>query len=358
VGLWAGLALGAPPDALEPKDAPLEAVSEERPPFRALPAAVSVVPGLVLHGLGSLTAGDSTLAGRLFLLEGTGLGLLAAGGVPIALTGASRHVIGPLYAVTIAGVGLFSVSLLSNLYAAVSPSFTPGTPALHLPRLELDLGYQHVSDPSFSYRHFVAAGARARWERVRVDAGVQWAPGEDNVRMRAGGAYRLVGAPEGARLGAQGSALDVEAAVLVHRYPAESFTLGGGEFFLRGRYDLVRLGSRLAGSFTEMGVGMAVQRYAYPDVFDDRLSQQLLFTFGFGVYLGRGGPFRGEALLYYDHRKDDFAGGIRGGAGVPGFFGLRGRALLSGPWGVSAELQAGAALVGRVSLIYAWGGGT
>src|SRR6218665_3722468 len=82
VGLWAGLALGAPPDALEPKDAPLEAVSEERPPFRALPAAVSVVPGLVLHGLGSLTAGDSTLAGRLFLLEGTGLGVLAAGGGP------------------------------------------------------------------------------------------------------------------------------------------------------------------------------------------------------------------------------------------------------------------------------------
>ncbi len=335
-------------------DAPLQ--PEARPAFKVVPAVVSVAPGLLLHGLGSLTAGDTALAGRLFLLQGSGLGLLAAGVIPIALTGASQHVIGPLYGLAIAGTGVFSVSMLSNLYAAVSPAFDPGVPALRLPRLELEAGYQSITDPSFSYRHFASLGARARLDRVRLDAGVRWAPGVDNVRVGAGAAYRLLGAPEGARLGAEGSALDVEAAVVVHRFPQEAFTLGGGEVFLRGRYDLARLGARLAGSFAEMGGGLAIQRYAYPDFLDDRLSQQLLFTFGFGVYLGRGGPFRGEALLYYDHRKDDFAGGIRGGAGVPGFLGLRARALLVGPWGASVEAQAGSALVGRVSLFYAWGG--
>ena len=150
--------------------------------------------------------------------------------------------------------------------------------------------------------------------------------------------------------------MDLEAAALVHRYPTEAFTLGGGELFLRGRYDMARFSPRMAGSFAEMGVGFAMQGYLYAGPVDDILFEQLLFTFGYGVYLGRGGPFRGEALLYYDHRKDDFPGGIKAGGGVPGYVGLRGRMLLTGRWGVSADLQAGSALVGRVSLVYALGG--
>jgi hypothetical protein len=322
-----------------------------------LPTAVSVVPGLLLHGLGPLVAGDTRTAGRMFLLEGSGLGLLAVGGVPIALSGASRRVIGPLYAVTLTGVGLFSISTLSNLYAAVSPAFPPGEAPQRLPPLELELGYQHVSDPAFSYRHFVSVGALARLERVRLEAGARLSPDEGNLRVRVGGAYRLLGAPEAARRGADGSALDLEVAGLVHRYPTEDFTLGGGELFLRGRYDMARMSPRMAGSFAELGVGLAMQRYIYAGPVDDSLFDQLLYTIGYGVYLGRGGPFRGEALLYYDHRKDDFPGGLRAGGGVPGFLGLRGRFLLTERWGVSTDLQVGSAFVGRVSLVYALGGG-
>lgn len=328
-----------------------------RPRFEVLPAAVSVVPGLLLHGLGPLVAGDTRTAGRLFLLEGSGLGLLLAGGVPIAMSGASRRLIGPLYAVTLAGVGLFSISTLSNLYGALAPAFPPGAVPRYLPPLELEVGYQHVVDPAFDYRHFVSVGALARLGHVRLEAGAKLSPDEGNLRVRVGGAYRLLGAPEGSRAGADGTALDLEAAALAHRYPTESFTLGGGELFLRGRYDMARFSPRMAGSFAEMGVGFAMQGYVYAGPVDDILFEQLLFTFGYGVYLGRGGPFRGEALLYYDHRKDDFPGGIQAGGGVPGYVGLRGRMLLTGRWGVSAELQAGSALVGRVSLVYALGGG-
>jgi hypothetical protein len=333
-----------------------EAMEPARPRFEVLPAAVSVVPGLLLHGMGPLVAGDTRTAARHFLLEGSGLGLLIAGGVPIAMSGASRRVIGPLYAVTLAGVGLFSISTLSNLYGAVAPAFPPGEVAQRLPPLELEVGYQHVADPAFDYRHFVSVGALARLERVRLEAGAKLAPGEGNLRVRLGGAYRLLGAPEGARAGADGTALDLEAAALAHRYPTEDFTLTGGELFLRGRYDMARFSPRMAGSFAEMGVGFAMQSYVYAGPVDDILFEQLLFSFGYGVYLGRGGPFRGEALLYYDHRKDDFPGGIQGGSGVPGYVGLRGRMLLTGRWGVSADLQAGSALVGRVSLVYALGG--
>ncbi|MCY1073254.1 hypothetical protein [Archangium lansingense] len=327
-----------------------------RPRFEVLPAAVSVVPGLLLHGMGPLVAGDTQTATRHFLLEGSGLGLLAAGGVPIAMSGASRRIIGPLYAVTLAGVGLLSISTLANLYGALAPAFPPGEVPRRLPPLELEVGYQHVADPAFSYRHFVSVGALARLERVRLEAGAKLSPGEGNLRVRLGGAYRLMGAPEGVRAGADGTALDLEAAALVHRYSSEDFSLAGGELFLRGRYDMARFSPRMAGSFAEMGVGFAMQSYVYAGPVDDILFEQLLFTFGYGVYLGRGGPFRGEALLYYDHRKDDFPGGIKGGSGVPGFVGLRGRMLLTERWGLSADFQAGSALVGRVSLVYALGG--
>ncbi|HYO71723.1 MAG TPA: hypothetical protein VEU33_37165 [Archangium sp.] len=344
----------AVPARVEP--VPLAGVEPARPRFEVLPAAVSVVPGLLLHGMGPLVAGDTTTAGRHFLLEGSGLGLLLAGGVPIAMSGASRRIIAPLYAVTLAGVGLFSISTLANLYGAVSPAFPPGEVARHLPPLELEAGYQHVVDPAFDYRHFVSVGALARLERVRLEAGVKLSPDEGNLRVRVGGAYRLMGAPEGARGGADGTAVDLEAAALAHRYATESFTLAGGELFLRGRYDMARFSPRMAGSFAEMGVGFAMQSYVYAGPVDDILFEQLLFSFGYGVYLGRGGPFRGEAMLYYDHRKDDFPGGIKGGSGVPGYVGLRGRMLLTGPWGVAAELQAGSAVVGRVSLVYTLGG--
>ncbi|PTL84740.1 hypothetical protein [Vitiosangium sp. GDMCC 1.1324] len=327
-----------------------------RPSFAVLPMAVSVVPGLLLHGLGPLVEGDTGTAKRLFLMEGAGLGMLAVGGVPIALSGASRRIIGPMYAVTLTGVGLFSISTLSNLYAAVSPAFPPGLVPQRLPPLELEVGYQHVMDPAFEYRHFLSVGALARLERVRLEAGAKVSPDDGNLRVRVGGAYRLVGAPEAARGGADGTALDLEAAALVHRYPTEDFTLGGGELFLRGRYDMARVSPKMAGSFAELGLGYAMQRYAYSGPVDDILFEQLLYTFGFGVYLGRGGPFRGEALLYYDHRKDDFPGGIKAGGGVPGYFGLRGRMLLTERWGVSADMQVGSALVGRLSLVYALGG--
>ncbi|MFL5346707.1 MAG: hypothetical protein ACJ8AT_18150 [Hyalangium sp.] len=344
-----------PEGGMPPLGSPLAV--QPRPAFHVLPAVVSVVPGLLLHGLGPLAAGDTHTAGRLFAMEGTGLGLLAVGGVPILLTGASRRVIGPLYAVSLAGAGLFSLSMLANLYSTVSPAFTPGVAAPRLPPLELDFGYQYVGDPNFDYRHFVALGATARLSLVRLEATARWSPNEGNARVRLGGAYRLLGEPEAARGGADGTALDVEAGVLYHRFPTEGFVLLGGEMALRGRYAMARLSPRLEGSFAEASAGLALQGYSFfGPLSEDALHEQLLFTFGYGVYLGRSGPLRGEALLYYDHRKDEYAGGLKAGAGVTGYLGLRGRVLLSERWGVSADVQAGSAYVARVSAVYTLGG--
>ncbi|AKF79163.1 hypothetical protein SAMN05443572_101137 [Myxococcus fulvus] len=327
--------------------------------FKVLPAVVSVVPGLLFHGLAPAVAGDGHTAKRLFALEGTGLGLIALGGVPIALTGASRKTIAPLYAVTLAGFSVFGISALANLYSVASPAFDPGVPPPSLPPLELEMGYQYVSDTSFDYDHFVSLGAVARFDEVQLRATARLAPDEGNTQVRVGGAYRLLGVSERRLEGSDGSSLDAELMGLFHRFPTEGFAVIGGDVGLRGRYAMARVSPSLAGSFAEVSLGMSMQGYSYFGPVDDgNLHTQLLFTFGYGVWLGRGGgPFRGEAMLYYDHRKDDFAGGVRSlGGGVVGNFGLRGRVLLTDAWGVAAEAQAGGALVGRLSLIYAFGG--
>ncbi|MCP3063134.1 hypothetical protein LXT21_30600 [Myxococcus sp. K38C18041901] len=337
---------------------PASSSSEPRE-FQVLPAVVAVVPGLLFHGLAPAVAGDGHTAKRLFALEGAGLGLIAAGGVPIVLTGASRKTIAPLYAVTLAGFSVFGISALANLYSVVSPTFDPGVPPPSLPPLELEMGYQYVSDTSFDYDHFVSLGAVARFDEVKLRATARLAPDEGNTQVRVGGAYRLLGVPERRLEGSDGSSLDAELVGLFHRFPTEGFAVIGADLGLRGRYAMSRVSPALAGSFAEVSLGMSLQGYSYFGPVDDgNLHTQLLFTFGYGVWLGRGGgPFRGEAMLYYDHRKDDFAGGVRSlGGGVVGNFGLRGRVLLTDSWGVAAEAQAGGALVGRLSLIYAFGG--
>ncbi|RKH56618.1 hypothetical protein [Corallococcus aberystwythensis] len=334
--------------------------SAPRPPFKALPVAVAVVPGLVLHGLGAWSAGDPVTARGLFAAEAIGLGLIGAGLVPIALTGASRKTIGPLYAVTLTGAGVFSLSMLANLYAVTSPAFDPGQVPDTLPPLEFDLGYQYVHDATAEYRNFFALGAVARLSAVRLEASARLAPDEGNTLIRAGAAYRLWGAPERRPGLGDGTSLDVEGFATYHRYPTEGFTLGGGEVALKGRYAMARFGPRFSGSFVEGGLGLSFQGYSYPGrVSDDNLHTQLLYTFGYGVWLGRGGPLRGEAVLYYDHRKDGLVGGLRGrGGGMIGSFGVRGRVLLTERWGVAAEAQAGGALMGRLALVYAVGGDT
>ncbi|MDC0711601.1 hypothetical protein POL68_24240 [Stigmatella sp. ncwal1] len=356
-GAWAGEEAPRAEPCPVPQEALLSAPEAPRPAFQPVPAALSVVPGLLFHGLGTWVEGDTQTSKRLFALEGAGLGLLAVGGVPIALTGASRRTIGPLYLVALSGAGLFSLSAAANLYAAVAPAFPPGAPAPALPPVEVELGYQHVYDPAFDYRHFLSLGATARLSSVRLEGSVQWAPGEGNTRIRMGGAYRLLGAPEQARGSAEGTALDGEAAAVFHRFGPQGFAMGGVEAGVRGRYDMVRLSRRLEGSFAEVSAGMAFQGYSYfGPVSEDALHEQLLFSFGYGVYLGRQGPVRGEALLYYNHRKDDFPGGVKAAVGVLGFFGMRGRLFLSDRWGVSGDVQAGSAYVGRVSVVYALGG--
>jgi hypothetical protein len=113
----------------------------------------------------------------------------------------------------------------------------------------------------------------------------------------------------------------------------------------------------LSGSFVEVGAGYGhgVIGYDLPglDVPSDDYAL-LLARFGFGVAL-RGQSAKGsEALLYYDHRHDDFAAGLKVtglGSGVAGHFGFQTKWFFNDSIGVLGEVAVGSAWVFGGSLI-------
>ena len=81
----------------------------------------------------------------------------------------------------------------------------------------------------------------------------------------------------------------------------------------------------------------------------------MLARFGYGFYLGSATSPRGEMLLSYDNRHDDFAGGLKLpglGSGPVGHFGVEATVLPPALGQLRAVAQAGSAHVLGLSLVY------
>ncbi|WP_437689818.1 hypothetical protein [Sorangium sp. So ce176] len=329
------------------------------PRRRALAATGAVIPGLLVHGSGHFLLGEGRTGLSLLALGGAGTGLMIGGLGGAAVTGASRRVIAPIVLTTVTGAGLFGITLLADLYGVLAPEGGTGSPPSALPWVETQLGMAYVYDPTFAYRTFVVPGMDLRLRRLRLSGSGWFALNDDNARLRAETAYRFLGpgTPDGPRA-ADGSFLELEAALTHHRYTSDGFSITTGEVTLQGRLDLARVGATLRGSFAEMGWGIGVEAYRNgrrPFEGNELLTPH----FAFGMYLGHEGYPRGEAKVVYEHRHDGYAAGakITGlGSGVPGHLGLQGRLYASPRWGVLADVQAGSAYVGRLSLLLRPGG--
>jgi hypothetical protein len=399
----AGLAITAPASAqIEPSEAPsapaIEAQANAKPKSppspkepakkqpistgrKAVAVATSLFPGALAHGTGHFVAGDPTTGLRLLAMEGIGLGMTAGGLSILAATGASRRFAGPLAAITAAGVGLFVLSGLADIYGVAMPESARGSPPLGAPFVETQLGARYVFDPTFAYRTFLVPSIDLRWGPVRLMPSAWFATNDVNARLRALGSYRISGpVPASTKLDANatgetdGSFLDVEAAVTHHRYGStQAGALGsvGGfaittvEASLHGRLDAQHIAEPLRGSFMELGGGAAVAVHNYATTTDG--NTLLLVRFAYGVYIGRpcaGAPgcsFSpvGEAKLYYDHRHDDYAAGLKArglGSGVPGHFGFLGTLFVTPSWGISLDAQVGSAYLAGGSLVFRNGG--
>jgi hypothetical protein len=277
---------------------------------------------------------------------GIGLATVLGSGVGLALTGASGKTVAPLAIGTVFGFGTLLSSVLADLFGVVAHGSARARPAPP-PRLQAELGFRYVYDPTFAYRAFAATRLEARWGRLRLAPAAWVALDDDNQRLELPFGWRL--RDDGA------SHLELGAGLVHHRYGSEAFSTTTGEIFVAGRLDMARLAPALRGSFAELGCGVALGLVRHHDLTTEP-TDLLLASAAFGLYLGDG---RGEVSLTYDHRHDGYAAGLKMpglGSGPAGHFGVRGRVSIWKQWGVLVEGQVGSAYVVGLSAVYRHGG--
>ena len=337
-------------------DDPISADREIDAGHRVVSVGAALVPGVVLHGSGHFALGRRTTAYRLLAIEGTGLGLLALGVIPIALSGASRYLVRTSGIIAAMGTGLLGTSLQADFWGVAMPLAARGHPPLSAPIVEADLGYRYVYDPQFRYAHFAVAALDLRWHGLHLSPSIWTAADDINVRSRFLAGYRFFGPRPGTQPARDGSYLELDAAITRHRYGTERFTTVTGEVFTGGRLDLQRIDPWLRGSFSELALGIGLQAFDYDveksqDLGTDRESL-LLAHLGFGFYIGGPDAPRAEINNYYDHRHDDFVAGFNERAiGVPGHIGLSTTIYFTDHIGMHAVFEAGSSLLAGASLL-------
>jgi hypothetical protein len=322
------------------------------PGRRTAAVAAALVPGLILRGSGHFVAGEREAARRLLVAGGAGAGALLLGLTALAATGASRYTVGPLAAVSMTGAGLFLGSALADVYGVAVPAgglgdVTPG------PRWLVELGARYVANPNptMSAEALSVEAITFRAARFRVGVEAQAALDEANARLRAPAALALW------RPGA-GTQVEVEIAVSHHHQGPGAVSRTLGEAGLVGRFDFGRLAPTMAGSFLDAAAGVAVGAARYHDLATEAMSL-LTGGVGFGFRVGRGPRAGGEIAVFYDHRHDGFAEGLkaRGLASGPlGHFGARADLFATAAWGVRLDAQVGSAIVAGASLLWRPGG--
>jgi len=331
---------------------------QERRGVSAAGVGASVLPGALIHGSGHYVAGERGTAKRLLWVELTGLGLVVLAALPAPILGAHPYVVpvSALFAMT--GVALFGGSWLFDVYGAAVPMDARGLPSTRPEPLVSFLGYRYVYDPLFEYRHFVTQGFELWHGAFRLSPRLDLSPDDNNARYRAVLSTRLLGAtPESPRRGlADGSFLDLNAGYTHHRFPRDGFDVTTGELSASARLDVRHLDPKLLGMFFDWGVGVGLSRYGYEATgAASDANSLLLMNFGLGAYLGNPDQRGGEARLYYDHRHDDYAAGLklrRLGSGVLGHFGADLRYYFTPEFGVHMDFQVGSAYVTEGSLLY------
>jgi hypothetical protein len=323
---------------------------------RALSLGAAVVPGILVRGAGHYALGRKDTAFQLLALEGVGLGMILGGGGVVVLSGASRYVVGPAAAIAAMGFGVFGTSLLADMYGSVSPDSSAARSRRRLlPVLETEFGYRRVEDVQFAHHDFLAEGFRLNQRGVTLGFLGLFSLGADNARYRGEIGYRFL--DDDSADSTYRDRLELNAGFVRHMYAADGFAMTSGELSASARCDLARFGDTLSGSFAEFGLGYARGAISYdlPGVHVPSDGYDLLLArFGFGVRLrGKSAP-GSEALLYYDHRHDDFAAGLKVtglGSGVLGHFGLQTKWFFNSSFGLLADVSVGSAWVFGGSLL-------
>jgi hypothetical protein len=308
----------------------------------AWPIATAVVLGPLVHGAGHFVAGQQTTALRLLAAEGIGV-LAAIGGIAgLAVTGASEKTVAPLAGLAAFGGGLFAASFLADVYGVVAPPGGFGE-AISRPALVVEAGMIGIIDRVFDYDALAHASGRAFFERHSLALEGTFGIDHDNQRLRGIYAHRFLEFDAA-------TYLEAELGAVHHRFAPEQFSMTFGEAAISGRLSLGHLGPTLRGAFVDGAFGLAFGGHRYFDLATESDSL-LLLRIGFGFFIGDGGSW----TLYYDHRHDGYAAGLKAtglGSGVLGHVGTSLQYYVSSQWGVAVRAETGSAHVLGGSLLF------
>jgi hypothetical protein len=324
-----------------------------RPPStlrRIAAISAAIFPGFIVRGAGSYVLGERRTAKRLLVAGSVGVAAMAAGGGAIGASGAASQLIWPGVPVTVLGLGIFMPTWLADIWVAAGGERVRAGPH-GTPPWSLELSATGLRDP---YRARALGGAAASVELGRLGLGASAlldAQGESRTADLEA-RWRILGAAAGHGPIDEGSRLYLRAAARYHRDDPDAVTLATAELEAVLRGELRHLDPLLAGMFLEVSTGLGLERVTYARDTHD-VDSILLGRFAWGAYLGQ----RGEAMLFYDHRRDHLAGGLYTwrASGFVGSFGARAQVAITGPWAVRAELEVGNAWVGTLGLRYQGG---
>jgi len=335
----------AQPETASPSVATVEA---PRRPLAAQgwPVAAALVPGVLLHGSGHFVAGERRTAYRLLAMEGAGALGMVGGLVWLWTTGAAKQTVGPAIGLTVAGGALLTSSLFGDLYGLFAVAGGTGQAPVRAPRLQASAGLLLVHDPVFSYTAFSHLDLILGWRWLRLGLASDIGLDESNQRFHAPLAVRFLS-------GRPGQFLELELAATHHRFGPQGFAFTYGEIVVAGRIGLEVVGPTLAGAFLDGGLGLALGAIHYHGLATEQ-DEMLLARFGMGLYFGHDPAGSGEARLYYDHRHDGFAGGLKMpglGSGTMGHLGVQVLRFFGPRWGARLDAQAGSAYLAMLAVV-------
>jgi hypothetical protein len=319
-----------------------EATPEEPRPARRVSTgrrigavAAAVVPGLLVRGLGSWIVHERPIAKRLLVTEGIAILVAGVGVALVGPTGGNEYASIPGVPLIVVGTGALLSSWFADIYVAAGGS--PGNVARSRAPWRLDVGAAWQRD---AYRDRVFARTAGRFDigRVGLAATTFLDTGGDSTLLAADVHVRVIGAPSTGEPMPCGHRVEARAGVRSHQDDVDDVGQLVGEVEVAGRFDFGAFGGPLAGAFGEVSLGVGLARVEYAQGRTD-VDTILLGGFGFGANLGG----RGEARVFYDHRRDGLVGGLAAGraAGFVGSFGAGIDVRLRGPWAVVGELQIG-----------------
>lgn len=336
----------------QPEKTSEEIQEEENIQSGILPGALSIFPGIIVHGSGHYAAGDRETAKDLLILEGISLASFMIPAYSLLETGASRKVTPAAVPVMTASAGAFLLSWFADVYGSFSGDGRTGG-YRRTGKPAVNFGVTYINDPQFEYSSFATTSFDYYHRAWHVSPMAWISLDDDNKRFIMELEYELVG-DDGRFLKDYNRkfSMRVTNRYGYHKFDTEKFDKRWIDLCITGRIEMGEIWKSLHGSFADFETGYNAEwvTFLIDEDIPAEYTDQHLFLSGFGVYLGDAGRSLGEIRVYYNHRRDDFTGGLP--YGFAGYAGLDAEFFIMSGLKASIEIVYGYAFIAGIQIGY------